>query len=265
MRELLALFARYDVSATWAFVGRLLVPGPAPVSGALSGSGKRAARIWYAPDIIESIRAASPTQDIGSHSYEHLSFREIGADRARSDLEATRSVHEAHGLELTSFVYPRNEVGHIGVLGEMGIRVFRGVETGWYSRARHTLGKRAGQIANLLDKALPVPPAIVFPTDHGPLRELPGSMQLLSRNGARRLVTRASTLAKVRQGLAAARASGGVFHFWFHPSNFYYDMERQLDTLSRILKLASTLRAQDEIEIVPLRSFAADQTVSLSR
>ncbi|MET0412805.1 MAG: hypothetical protein ABW217_15985, partial [Polyangiaceae bacterium] len=158
MRALLALFARYEISATWAFVGRLLVPGPAPVSGAFTGSRKRDDRIWYAPDIIESIRTAAPAQDLGSHGYEHLSFRAIDEDRARSDLEAARSVHAAHGLELISFVYPRNEVGHIGVLGEMGIRVFRGVERGWYSHARRALGRRAGRIANLLDKALPVSP-----------------------------------------------------------------------------------------------------------
>jgi peptidoglycan/xylan/chitin deacetylase (PgdA/CDA1 family) len=265
VRELLASFARYEISATWAFVGRLLVPGEPPVAGALSGRSKRDGRIWYAPDIIESIRVASPAQDIGSHSYEHLSFRELDADRARSDLEATRSVHAAHGLELSSFVYPRNEVGHIGVLGEMGIRVFRGVETRWDSRVRQALGKRAGRVANLLDKALPIAPPAVFATDHGPVRELPGSMQLLSRNGARRLISPASTLAKVRKGLAAARAGGGTFHFWFHPSNFYYDTERQLDTLSRILALASTLRDRGEIGIVSMRDFAAAQTVSLSR
>ncbi|MET0410045.1 MAG: hypothetical protein ABW217_02055, partial [Polyangiaceae bacterium] len=154
--------------------------------------------------------------------------------------------------------------GHIGVLGEMGIRVFRGVERGWYSHAR-ALGRRAGRIANLLDKALPVSPPAAFPTDHGPVRELPGSMQMLSRNGARRLVTAASTLAKARKGLAAAHAQGGTFHLWFHPSNFYYDTERQLDTLTRILELASTLRARSEIEFVSMRRFAADQTVSLSR
>jgi peptidoglycan/xylan/chitin deacetylase (PgdA/CDA1 family) len=270
VRDLLALFRQYDISATWAFVGRLLVPGKAPVPGTLGGGRQHDERIWYAPDIIDSIHAAAPTQDLGSHSYEHLSFREIDADRARSDLEAARAVHSAHGLQFTSFVYPRNEVGHIGVLGEMGIRVFRGIETGWYSRARQTLGTRTGQLANLLDKALPVPPPAVFPSDHAllsqePLRELPGSMQMLSRNGARRLITRASTLAKVRKGLAAARQSGGVFHLWFHPSNFYYDTEHQLDTLAAVLAVASKARDRSEIEIVSMRRFAADQTVSLSR
>ncbi len=265
VRELLALFRRYDVSATWAFVGRLLVPGPAPVPGVTSGRSERDGGIWYAPDIIDSIRAASPTQDLGSHGYEHLSFREIDADQARADLEAARSVHSAHGLDFTSFVYPRNEVGHIAVLREMGIRVFRGTEHGWYSRARLAFGERAGRVANLLDKALPVSPPAAFPTDHGPLRELPGSMQMLARNGSRRLITPANTLAKVKKGLASAQASGGVFHFWFHPSNFYYETERQLDTLSCILAYAATLRARDELEIAPMRRFAAAQTVSLSR
>jgi peptidoglycan/xylan/chitin deacetylase (PgdA/CDA1 family) len=258
--ELLATFSRYEIPATWAVVGRLLVSGRAPVR-----EGEHGERLWYAPDIVDAIRSVSPAQDIGSHGYEHLGFYQVGIDRVRSDLEAAREVHAAQGLDFTSFVFPRNEVGHIEVLREMGIRVFRGLDQGWHMRARHAFGARAGRIANLLDKLVPVPPLAVFPKDHGEIRELPGSMLLLGKNGARRLISRFSTLAKAQKGLQAARTSGGSFHLWFHPSNFYYQTQRQLDTLRRIVALASTMRERGELDVVPMSGFAAPQTVSLSR
>jgi hypothetical protein len=62
---------------------------------------------------------------------------------------------------------------------------------------------------------------------------------------------------KAKLGLTAASRGGGTFHLWFHPSNFYYDLERQLDTLGDIVKTAAQMRDRGEIEIRPMSSYAA--------
>jgi hypothetical protein len=250
---LVGIFDRHHVAATWAIVARLLERDEVAAGKTAFGD-----RIWYAPDAIARVRAAEVAQDIGSHTYAHPYFQERPRDELAADLQAARRVHDAHGLPFTSFVFPRNQVAHLDLLRAAGVRVFRSVDHGWYMGVRARLGATAGRLANLVDKTLPVPPTAVHPVDHGDgLVELPSSMLLLGRNGARRVVHPATIVAKARLGLAAARRTGGVFHLWFHPSNFYYDTARQLETLSKIIEIAAAMRDRAELDIRPMSSFAA--------
>ena len=251
VRGLVALFDQHAVSATWAFVGRLL-----ELDDAVASTTAHGARIWYAPELVEIVRAARTPQDIGSHSYAHVYFAATSREAARADLAAARRVHDRHGLPFASFVFPRNQVAHLDLLREAGVKVFRSVDRGWHSAVRDRLGGGIGRAANLADKLLPIPPAAVHAIDHGGLVELPSSMLLMARNGLRRVVHPAAVVAKAKLGLAAARRSGGAFHLWFHPSNFYYEPERQLATLGRILQIAAGMRDHGELEIRPMRSFA---------
>jgi peptidoglycan/xylan/chitin deacetylase (PgdA/CDA1 family) len=251
---LVALFERHRISATWAIVGRLL-----ELDDAAAATTSHGARIWYAPELVERVRGARTPQDIGSHSYAHVYFGATSREALRADLAAARRVHDRHRLPFVSFVFPRNQVAHIDLLREAGVRVFRSVDHGWHAAVRQRLGAGAGRFANLADKMLPIPPAVVHPIIHHvdgeDVVELPSSMLLMARNGLRRAVHPASVVAKARLGLAAARRTGGAFHLWFHPSNFYYDMERQLASLGDIVEAAARMREAGQIEIRPMSSF----------
>jgi hypothetical protein len=88
------------------------------------------------------------------------------------------------------------------------------------------------------------------------LIDVPGSMLLMGRNGVRRFVLPAVTRAKLKLGLDHARQSGGIFHLWFHPSNFYYRREEQLDTLDWFLGHAANEAGKGRIEIRTMGSYA---------
>ncbi len=255
VRRLVALFETYGVSATWAIVGRLLERDDGAARTTAHGD-----RIWYAPAVIELIRRARVTQDIGSHSYGHVYFGETPRDALRRDLAAARRVHDAHGLPFTSFVFPRNQVAHLDLLREVGVGVFRSTDRGWHMAVRDRLGAAAGRVANLADKLLPIPPSAVQPIDQGSgtpgLVELPSSMLLMARNGLRRAIHPASIIAKAGLGLRAARRANGIFHLWFHPSNFYYEPDRQLATLEAIVSAAAAQRDRGELEIRSMSSYA---------
>jgi peptidoglycan/xylan/chitin deacetylase (PgdA/CDA1 family) len=251
VRALVAMFDRHAVAATWAIVGRLLDRDDTATHATPYGE-----RIWYAPELVELVRAARTPQDIGSHSYSHCDFGQISREVMRQELAEARRVHDQHGLPFTSFVFPRNQVAHIDLLRDAGVKVFRSVDRGWHIAVRERLGTGAGRLANLADKVLPIPPAVVQPIDHGDVVELPSSMLLMGRNGLRRAVLPAAVVAKAKLGLAAAKRTGGVFHLWFHPSNFYYDTERQLETLGDIVRAAAELRDRGEIDVRPMSSFA---------
>jgi hypothetical protein len=80
-------------------------------------------------------------------------------------------------------------------------------------------------------------------------------MLLIGRNGARRFVLPAVTRAKLSMGLNRAMKTGEVFHLWFHPSNFYYRRQEQLDTLAWFLELAAEQASRGRIEIATMGSY----------
>lgn len=250
-RRLLALFRRYELPVTWAFVARLL-------DDSHGFDGLRGDRsCWYAPDLIEAIRDDPVEHEIATHSYGHIYFGESSADAVRDDLMRAKSVHESHGLPFRSLVFPRNQVAHLDVVAEVGIEVFRSVDAGVLEFVSRRL-PQLRPVVNLADKALPVAPPLVRPVrrEHG-LLELPSSLLLIGRNGLRRIVSPAALRAKLRAGLISAAETGQLFHLWFHPSNFYAGLESQLEVLDAALSEAAKLRDADRLDVLPMGAFGS--------
>lgn len=251
---LVELLDRYQVPATWAIVAALL-----DEPSARSRPGTTAC--WYAPDIVERIVAARAAHEIGSQGGRHLPFRDVPVAAARQDLDFMRAVHRANALPYESFVFPRNAIGHLDLVAQAGLRTFRGPDVGWVGIARRA-GRLLERAANFTDKLLPIPPASVVADKRGGLLDIPGSMLLMGRNGARRFVLPAVSRAKLRMGLARARRSGGIFHLWFHPSNFYYRREEQLATLAWFLDHAAGEAGRGRIEISTMGAHAEAAAVA---
>jgi hypothetical protein len=243
---LLARFDRYHVPVTFAIVAALLDP-----SSSRSRPGNQSS--WYAPDIIERILAAKVVHEIGSHGGMHVYFDALTPAAALEDLAYAKNVHCQHRLPFRSWVFPRNAVGHLEALAQVGLRTFRGPDAGWTR-----LATRAGleRIAGPVDKLLPLPPHSVVPRAHGALIDIPGSMLLPGRNGVRRFIFPEVTRMKLRLGLARARRTGETFHLWFHPCNFYYRREEQLETLSWFLEHAANEASHGRIELCTMGSYA---------
>ncbi|HEY1545606.1 MAG TPA: polysaccharide deacetylase family protein [Xanthobacteraceae bacterium] len=247
---LIELFDRHRVPATWAIVAALL-----DEASAASRPGPKAC--WFAPDIIDHLRSNKAGHEIGSHSGRHIYFDNASADDARADLEFAKSVHHAHELGFKSFVFPRGASGHLDAVADVGLKVFNAADVGWVESARR-LGRHAGQIANLLDKLLPVPPRSARPEPCGELIHIAKSMLLMARNGPRRFVLPAVTRAKLRAGLRRAQETAGIFHVWFHPSNFYFRRDEQLATLDWFLEHAAKEAAQGRVDFRTMGSYALE-------
>src|SRR5262249_39920250 len=102
----------------------------------------------------------------------------------------------------------------------------------------------------------PIPPHPAQAEKLGEIIHIPKSMLLMGRNGVRRFVLPGVTRHKLRLGLERARRSGGIFHLWFHPSNFYYRREEQLATLAWFLEHAAREASLGRIEICTMGSYA---------
>jgi len=282
--DILGLLERHEISATWAVVGHLFLRacqrgadgrahpelrrpthawfdsdwlGPDPCTDRASDP------LWYGDDIIAALRAAGVPQEIGSHSFSHVIFGDEGcsADVASSELEACFRVAADEGIELRSFVFPRNVEGHHDVLRAHGIRAFRGAEPYWYRRLPGPL-RRA---AHLADEAIALTPPVSSPAEILPgLWDIPGSMLLLSRVGVRRLVPIQARVSKARKGLRRAVREDKVFHLWFHPFNLAVDRGAMLAALDEILQEASRLRSAGQLTIRSMGALA-DELAAGSR
>src|SRR5262249_8751677 len=127
---MLDLFARYGVHVTWATVGFLFardrahleacLPGVLPTYADPSLSPYRhAARIGntehddplhYARSLLERI-AATPGQEIGTHTFSHYYCLEPGQTAAQfeADLKGAARIGERFGSVCQSLVFPRNQ------------------------------------------------------------------------------------------------------------------------------------------------------------
>jgi peptidoglycan/xylan/chitin deacetylase (PgdA/CDA1 family) len=250
--KLVELFDRYHIPATWAVVAAVL-----DRASAQGRPGNEAS--WYAPEIVERIRAAKVAHEIGSHGGRHVYYDRMSAAEAADDLEFIKQIHRDNGLALDSFVFPRNAIGHLDLLARAGLRTFRGSDTGWV-RLAPKLGSRAGKIVTFADKILPIPPAPARAARSGGLIDIPGSMLLPGRDGARRFILPAVSRAKLATGLAWAQRRGETFHFWFHPCNFYYRADEQFATLEWLLARAAEEASRGRLEICTMGSYAPRAT-----
>ncbi|MBF0124286.1 MAG: hypothetical protein HQL60_02980 [Magnetococcales bacterium] len=273
--RLTQLLAQYQIRATWAIVGHLLLPQPAPrradglahpdiprpmLHGEfrdwLSHLPPEYHPFWYGRDIVAMIRQVSPAQEIGSHSFFHLPYHEQHTSPAAiaADLEQVRLWHQREGLPCTSFIFPRNVVGFKTQIYQSGIRVYRGHSRRWSDRLPLRSMRR---LANWLTFLLAWPPPLVE-AHHEPetgLINVPDSLLLFGRQGIRRLIPPNNLWRMARSGLDGAARSGRIFHLWFHPSNFAAESDQQFALLERILSHACALRQQGQLQIMPMADY----------
>ena len=60
---------------------------------------------------------------------------------------------------------------------------------------------------------------------------------------------------KLRAGLHRAVDEARLFHLWFHPSNFYTDLDGQLALLDGVLAEAAALVRQGRLDVLPMGAF----------
>lgn len=242
--RLLEIFDRYNIPVTWAFVAALM---DRTASFRLRGEEQ----IWYAPDVIDSIRSSKVKHELGSHGATHRYFDQLSVVDAERELDFARAIHRLHGLPFTSFVFPRNKVSKVDLLASYGIKVYRGVDCAWHERVRER-SPTIGRAAHFIDKLLPFSPEVVYAEDNGDIVNLPGSMLFIGRGGLRRLISGKNIEKKLNKGVGAAIAAGAVFHLWLHPSNFWYETSYQVSLFEKFISMLSRLSETGKVAVLPM-------------
>ena len=160
------------------------------------------------------------------------------------------------GSRMVSFVFPRNQAGHLDVLAANGLRVFRGPGPRWYERDENP--GVLGRLAHLLEVAAGTPAPTVLPeTTAEGLVNLPGSMIYLPAHGIRGLIPVGRRVRRAIAGLENASDQRRVFHLWFHPTNLADRYQPMMAGLRTVFEKVRALRSSGRLDVRSMGSFAA--------
>lgn len=281
--EVLELFEQYEISATWAIVGHLFLRECRPVDGVkhpdiarptypwLPGDwyeldpclSMSEAPTWYGPDLVDAIRACEVPQEIASHSFGHLIAGEPGCspEAFRTDLAASRAVAADAGIELRSFVFPRNSIGHLDVLENAGFTAYR-------NRPRGSEPSSSGsgrRLVKLLDASRSSSWRPVRPVLNGGLVEIPHTYLFdPGSKKARRFGTRLWSLQQ-RRRLRYAVRTRSLFHLWFHSHNLAGHRRRARAALDALLSEVRSLIDAGRLENPTMGEIADGMTETTGR
>ncbi len=281
--RLLELFVHFETAATWATVGLLfcssreeaIARAPTvrptyhdprldpfvPLERGEIGSDETRDPVHFAPTLIRQV-AASPRQELASHTYSHLYPMEPGVTQAAvaADLAAARDVGRAYGHDLRSLVMPRHQVRAIDlpVVAKAGFLAYRGPEPNGLNRPRSGVGGR------LIERGLRLADAYVSLTgandaawpktdEHG-LVDVPESRFLRPAGRGRRLDH--LHVDRIIAAMTVAARRGHLCHVWWHPHNFGAEPERNLAMLRRLLEAYTHLRDTYGFESLTMGSVA---------
>ncbi len=280
--EILALFAEYDIRATWATVGFLLCSGrdelldslpeilPDYSDGKLSpygsivdtGNSEESDPFHYAPSLVLRI-ADTPGQEVATHTFSHYYCLEQGQTGAafRADLLAARRIASRRGIELRSLVFPRNQFNqeYLSLCAEQGIIAYRGNQRNWIYSASTTDGESpAKRLARLADVYLDLSGHNGH--DSAALGEKPPfnvpASRLLRPVSSFGRALEPLRLRRIQGEMSHAARNGLLYHLWWHPHNFGADVEANITFLRQVLEQYRRLRDRFGMESLTMADIA---------
>lgn len=252
-RGIIDLLDEFDVPATFAFVGlfaepeecfRRLTPAisqlaaeaPDYLGSALFDSTEGSRQGWHGAWAIDAVSNARSRHEVGLHGVTHVPWTSQGRDFFARELSLLGELSSPVKQSKT-FVFPRNAVDHLELLGSAGLEGFRMAPP-----ARNRAGSLLSEF-NLWSS--PERDSAALQSDLVPI---PAGYFINWRHGARRLVPQWLTRARFRRLLDGGE-SGGVVHAWMHPENVASAPET-LDLLRDIVRLVA--RKRDSGACVPM-------------
>jgi peptidoglycan/xylan/chitin deacetylase (PgdA/CDA1 family) len=264
-RNLLQMLEAYEMPATFAFVMAFVLRDeelgewqPRLADVACDGrnwmenfrraEASRELDGWFCPEALDMVVAAG-RHEVGCHGFRHVPFAGAGVTEevVRVELACAREIASTRGLELRTFVFPRNEVALPTLLAEYGYHGFR--------NAHPRLG-RMGRIGNLLREFDAWERAQAEEAPVSGLICIPGGCFINWQKGLRRLVPRSVSRARWRSIFADAVENDRVAGVFLHPHNLI-DGPATLLLLEDILRLAADYREKRGLTVLTQAQYCA--------
>lgn len=266
--EMLRLFEKHHIHATWGIVGLLanrdlaecrnnipeLLPGYADTNlSAYAHFGeleKYDTKCICAPELIEQI-AHTKHQEIGTHTYSHYYCAEKGQSEKefRRDLQKAREVLTPYSGCVRTLIFPRNQLNrkYTDAIGGAGFMNYRGNEEMWIyaSCATNKFKVWIQRALRLLDSYIGITGHNCYdysdiPDAHG-LNNIKSS-RFFRPYSKKLFFLEPIRMRRIKKQMKHAAIHHQVFHLWWHPHNFGVNRKENFRNLNEILEYYDFLK-----------------------
>ena len=282
--RLLDVFKQYNINATFATVGFLFFndkqdllnnlpkrkpqysdPNLSPYNGHFNSLDEDEGNdpFHFGAKLIQQIHDAG--QEIGSHTFSHYYCLEKGQAKEdfREDLIAAKKVANKRGIELKSFVFPRNQYNkeYLNICSEMGFTSFRGNEKSWlFSSKTQGLGTTFRRPFRLLDAYINLSGHNCY-TDKEMKKSNP--VNIPSSRFLRPFTKKIKAFEKLRlkritDSMTYAAKNNLAYHLWWHPHNFGINIPENFAFLKEILIHYQKLNNEYKFESINMQQLAKE-------
>lgn len=271
--EILRLFKKYDIHATWAIVGMLfnenrsdfqkysprLVPSYKDQNlssyNVKIGENEQADPLHYGHSLVKLIQSY-PHQEIASHSYSHYYCKAEGQTKEEfeEDIRSAISVaKDKFNIELKSFVFPKNEINfdYLEILKKYGFSSYRGNPKHWiYKDGQRT--NILGRIMRMMDSYINITKISSSEVeDYGGVSNIVGHRFL--RPYKSRILNKLM-IYRIKKEMLYAAKKKKMYHLWWHPHNFGVNQIQNLTTLEALLHYYQILHKKYNMESVCMQN-----------
>jgi len=276
--EILELFAKYDIQATWATVGMLVARNSQQLNKLLpviqpsydnsnvstyeyiKRSNEFTPSFHFAKEVVQKI-LADERQELGSHTFSHYFTLEAGqtADEFEADLNSMLQIVKPLGADVQSIVFPRDQVNidYLELLSKYGLKYYRCSPAGKHFSSE-TKNSYISKFVRLVDSYTSIFGLHTFDTPEKAnkvdLTCIPAS-HFLRPHYPRLPILDKLQVNKVKKSMKYAARKQEAFHLWWHPHNFGKNRIENLNMLEDILSAFCSLRDRDEMQSCTMRSY----------
>jgi peptidoglycan/xylan/chitin deacetylase (PgdA/CDA1 family) len=257
---LLHAFEKHSIKATFATVGILFSKNKAGLTAfipckkpsysspeyniyvkefASMGNDEKDDPYHFGYTLFEMIRQ-SP-HEIATHTFSHYFCLEEGqtVEEFDADIKAALKIAEANNINITSLVFPRNQINEIylPVLAKNGINVYRGNPESWiYKPRKFSAEVPFIRLCRLLDTYLPLSGNNTFTLtkNNGLPVNIPASRFLKPYNKNLAWLEKLK-LRRIMNEMTHAAKNKELYHLWWHPHNFGINIKENMKNLAILL------------------------------
>ena len=253
-KDLVALFKKYKIKATFAFVGMFTLTEKergryAELSRDVVCNGENwykhyrlsqkagETEGWFCPEAWDIV--SQTDHEIASHGFSHVPYSGGNVDRKdlAFDISAAMQVAKDKGQDIKTFIYPRNRIGHQDLLREAGLLSYR------------ELLPPKGKVKSLLSELNIIENSQKNMSAHGGLQRIPSGYFFNWRSGPRKYVPQRATLMRWKSILNHAAKTGDVAHLWLHPHNLITAPDT-MNVLKDVVHYAAKLQDAGQMQSV---------------
>ena len=260
--KIVELFNQYDVKATFAIVGFLFCNSKEDIYkysplkkpsykdknlspyeyGYIDNLSMNDHYLHFAGDIIEYLKSQINIE-IGSHTFSHYYCTAEGqtVDEFEDDLNAAVAISKDNNIELSSIVFPRNEVNdeYLNVCANHNIYNYRGNPKKYFNKRSFF-----NRTMRFWDTYVNLDNQTMYNYDEikqGEMYNVKAS-RFLRPYSKRFSFLEMLKIQRIKNEMKEAAINNQIYHLWWHPHNFGTNCDKNLSMLEEVLKHYSFLK-----------------------